>query len=196
MDAGEGITAPSLGFLSVFDSPGAGLIGGYLLLNLAGRPLEFHCTAPVKPSRSQEILYGPTLRPYLYGEQIGCALLSKPKVQPTGVLTDCSAALAVREFVSLPVAWLQEMPEADAANDAAGAAPSAGAAWRVDGPHATANGPHDFVLGRYRFSVPTSYPGDSQTLRDRLAPLAERFDFREPFERIRAAIEEAQRGGR
>ena len=42
-----------------------------MLLNLAGRPLEFHCTAPVKPNRVQQILYGPSLQPYLYGEQIG-----------------------------------------------------------------------------------------------------------------------------
>lgn len=194
MDAGEGKCVPSLGFLSVMDCPGVGLVGGYLLLNLAGRPLEFHCTAPVRPTRSQEILYGPTLRPYLYGEQIGYALLSKPKSQPTGVLTDCSAALAVRDFVSLPVAWLQESPEQPEA--AAGGPKDGGAAWRVDGPHQSISGPHDFTLGRYRFSVPTSYPGDSQTLKERLTPLAERFDFREPFERIRAAVEESQRGGR
>ena len=162
MDAGEGKVAPSLGFLSVIDCPVAGLVGGYLLLNLAGRPLEFHCTAPVRPTRSQEILYGPTLRPYLYGEQIGHALLTKPKIQPGGVLTDCSAALAVRDFVALPVAWLREdaEPSSAAAASAAQGATSEGGAWRVDAPHLTMTGPHDFVLGRHRFSVPTSYPSD------------------------------------
>ena len=36
------------GFLTVLSSDEQGLIGGYLVLNQAGRPLEFHCTAPVK----------------------------------------------------------------------------------------------------------------------------------------------------
>ena len=52
---------PALGFLTVVEHPQHGLFGGYLLLNHGGRPLEFHCTAPIKPNRAQEILYGPTL---------------------------------------------------------------------------------------------------------------------------------------
>src|SRR5688500_11494160 len=59
----------ALGFLTVVEHDQFGLVGGYLILNSSGRPLEFHCTAPVKPSRAQQILYGPTLTPYLYGEQ-------------------------------------------------------------------------------------------------------------------------------
>ena len=54
-----------------------GLFGGYLVLNLLGRPLEFHCTAPVRPNRAQEILYGPTLDPYLCGERIGQTLVGE-----------------------------------------------------------------------------------------------------------------------
>ncbi|MBL9124077.1 MAG: hypothetical protein JNG90_10630, partial [Planctomycetaceae bacterium] len=48
---------PALGFLTVVEHEQLGLIGGYLLLNLSGRPLEFHCTAPLKPNRAQQILY-------------------------------------------------------------------------------------------------------------------------------------------
>ena len=72
----------SLGFLTVVEHAELGLLGGYLLLNAAGRPLEFHCTAPVKPNRAQEILYGPTLKPFLYGEQIGQTLLTRSKLTP------------------------------------------------------------------------------------------------------------------
>jgi hypothetical protein len=50
-----------------------------------GRPLEFHCTEPVQPSRAQQILFGPTLRDFLCGEQIGGALLAKCKL-PIAVL--------------------------------------------------------------------------------------------------------------
>jgi hypothetical protein len=103
MTAASSKPTASIGFLTVIESAGVGLIGGYLLLNPAGRPLEFHCTAPVQTNRTQEILYGPTLKPYLFGEQIGQTLLNKSKLTPVAVCTDCQAALAVRQFASVPV---------------------------------------------------------------------------------------------
>ena len=66
MTTGKGV--PAIGFLTVTEHAEHGLFGGYLILNVSGRPLEFHCTAPLKPSRAQEILYGPTLRPFLFGD--------------------------------------------------------------------------------------------------------------------------------
>src|SRR4051794_1415266 len=103
MSAASQTAAPCLGFLSILENTDLGLLGGYLLLNAAGRPLEFHCTAPVKANRTQEILYGATLKPYLYGEQIGQTLLAKTKLRPLVVCTDSEAALAVREFIETPV---------------------------------------------------------------------------------------------
>src|ERR1700675_675492 len=93
-----------LGFLTVVSHEQHGLFGGYLLLNAHGRPLEFHCTAPVKPNRAQQILFGPTLESYLYGEQIGQTLLAKGSVEPLAVCTDVELVLSVRDYVSLPVA--------------------------------------------------------------------------------------------
>jgi hypothetical protein len=98
--------SPCLGFLTIVENAELGLIGGYLLLNAAGRPLEFHCTAPVKANRTQEILYGPTLKPYLYGEQIGQTLLAKSKLTPIVVCTDSDPVLSVREFTEIPVVLL------------------------------------------------------------------------------------------
>ena len=69
MSSGE-TPQPSLGFLTILEHEEHGLVGGYLLFTTAGRPLEFHCTAPVKPNRAQQILFGPTLESYLYGEQM------------------------------------------------------------------------------------------------------------------------------
>src|SRR3954451_6478450 len=98
MNAASPKSSPCLGFLTVVENAELGLIGGYLLLNPAGRPLEFHCTAPVKPNRTQEILYGPTLKPFLYGEQIGQTLLTRSKLTPSVVFTDSEAVLAAREL--------------------------------------------------------------------------------------------------
>jgi len=89
----------AIGFLTVVEHDLHGLFGGYLLLNETGRPLEFHCTAPVKPNRAQQILYGPTLKPFLYGEQIGATLVNKPTLVPLAVLVDRPASLAARYSV-------------------------------------------------------------------------------------------------
>ena len=53
----------AIGFLTTVASASHGVFGGYLLVDEVGRPLEFHCTAPVRVSRAQEILYGPYLNP-------------------------------------------------------------------------------------------------------------------------------------
>lgn len=99
-----------LGFLTVISDAQIGLFGGYLVLNWAGRPLEFHCTAPVKPNRAQQILYGPTLEPYLYGEQIGRTLLSKTQHPPLLICTDVAPVLAVRQYVDRPVLLVLPSP--------------------------------------------------------------------------------------
>ena len=56
MSVSESKSQISLGFLTVVDGGDTGCIGGYLVLNMGGRPLEFHCTAPVRANRSQQIL--------------------------------------------------------------------------------------------------------------------------------------------
>lgn len=96
----------NLGFLTVIDHEIFGLVGGYLILNPTGRPLEFHCTSPVKPNRAQEILYGNTLEPYLYGEQIARVLLSRAKTPTRFVLTDAAAVLAAYEWIDKPLVYV------------------------------------------------------------------------------------------
>ena len=91
-----------LGFLTVVEHPQHGLFGGYLLLNLAGRPVEFHCTAPVKPNRAQQILYGPTLDDFIYGEQIGITLFHHAKANPLAICTDREPVLALAGLIDVP----------------------------------------------------------------------------------------------
>jgi hypothetical protein len=166
----------SLGFLTVVEHPELGLLGGYLLLNAAGRPLEFHCTAPVKPNRAQEILYGPTLRPFLYGEQIGQTLLAKSKLTPLLVCTDSESMLAVRDHTHIPVALV--------ANDKA-----AGATTGL--PSSAA-----FRLGHNELLLPAPYAADEQAIRQHWPAQADHLDLTEPFARIREALDEAQKTAR
>lgn len=189
----------SLGFLTVVEYAQFGLFGGYLVLNTAGRPLEFHCTAPIRPNRAQEILYGPTLEPYLFGEQIGQTLLNKAKSEALVVFTDQPAAMAVREHVDVPVSLVLPQdgvspPKQEESADAPSQEVSRERTWRVDAPH---EGPRlvTFSVGRNRLAVASSAAGDRPLIEERLAGLAESLDFGEPFQRIREAIEEARRGG-
>src|SRR5262245_61408636 len=153
-------STPCLGFLTVVENAELGLLGGYLLLNAAGRPLEFHCTAPVKPNRAQEILYGPTLKPFLYGEQIGQTLLAKSKLTPMVACTDSEAVLAVREFARFPVVWVL-----DGAADQSLTAP--------------------FQIAKSQVAAAPHYAGDEQAIRAAWPAQADHLDLFEPFTRIR-----------
>ena len=46
-------SAPCLGFLTALEDDQGGFLGGYLVTNQRGRPLEFQCTTVVRPNRSQ-----------------------------------------------------------------------------------------------------------------------------------------------
>ena len=185
--------AKALGFLTVVEHPQHGLFGGYLILNANGRPLEFHCTAPVKPNRAQEILYGPTLQGFLYGEQIGQTLVGRGTHQPLLVCTDREPVLALRSLVTMPVALVLPDSDEQTNNAGEGAAAATTRQFRVDGPHG-AKLAH-FQLGGNRLAV-CEGGDDRQTITSQLAELLESFDLGEPFGRIRAAIEEAQQAVR
>jgi hypothetical protein len=162
----------TFGFLTTVESPSHGIFGGYLVVDPAGRPVEFHCTAPILVSRAQRILYGPTLEEHLFGRQIGGTLLAEAATEPAVVLVDAPSLYHVRRHTSLPVALVErvtaEGPSAGGANPAVA---------------------EEFTLGGSRVAAAT----DPAAVRGRLGPLAEAVDLCEPFERIRLAIEEARR---
>ena len=190
----------ALGFLTVLEHEQQGFVGGYLILNQAGRPLEFHCTAPVKPNRAQQILFGPTLESYLYGEQIGQTLLGKGSTEPLAICTDLELMLSVRDYVSLPIALVlraeEPLPQPPAAPPPAdpGVTPQT-PTWRVDGAHRGSPHLNSFSIGRNQLAVAENRASDRQAIVERLESLAA-FDLSEPFERIREAIEEAHKNGR
>lgn len=107
----------TIGFLTVFEPSEHLLIGGYLILNSKGRPVEFHCTAPLKPNRAQQILYGATLRPYLCGEQIGQALVRGSKQKPVLVCTDVEDVMELREMSPISLVLAPPPDEMDESVD-------------------------------------------------------------------------------
>jgi hypothetical protein len=212
MPAVDAKPQPALGFLTVLEHPQHGLMGGYLVLNPSGRPLEFHCTAPIKPNRAQQILYGPTLEPYLFGEQIGQALVAKSAALPLVICTDLRPVMAVRPVANAPVALV--LSEADASGEnrlvaRAAATPDASQSvlstppaetdnlrtprLRIDAGHGGGPMLQVFQIGRNRLAVPPERDGDRSEILKRLAGFEDLFDLTEPFGRIREALEEAQR---
>jgi hypothetical protein len=218
MGSGDAKSMSTLGFLTVVEHPQYGLFGGYLVLNMAGRPLEFHCTSPIKPNRAQEILYGPTLEGFLYGEQIGQTLLNQGNAQPLVVCTDRQPALATREFISAPmVLVLPTETNAEHSDEPTEYLPAEAALGSVSESQSTAKGEHGgrskkffrldpphhggpqlvtFQLGRNHLALPECAVDDRRQIDERLAAVAGSFDLTEPFQRIREAIEEAQQAVR
>ena len=176
---------------------------GYLAaissLNLAGRPLEFHCTAPIKPNPAQQILYGPTLESFLYGEQSAPRCWGMPR-QPPGRLYGSRARCSLRDLVDVPVALV--LPPAHCRNLLASRSaggrrhrlrklsPPCGARLSAAQPWST--NLITFELGRNGLALSQPKGDDRKWLSERLGEAAASLDLWEPFTRIREAIEEAQ----
>ncbi|MDO4570701.1 MAG: hypothetical protein Q4D38_09980 [Planctomycetia bacterium] len=168
----------AIGFLTIVDDSSHGLFGGYLILNPTGRPVEFHCTAPVKSNRAQEILYGSTLKPYLYGEQIARTLIERSKILPRVVCLDQPETLCVRSFLEIPVVLIQST--ASTKDDAA--------------PQKLGDEKNRIVWKEKQILTPArQHESDLDEVQKCLSELLIEFDFMEPFERIREAIAEAQK---
>ncbi len=187
------------GYLSILQSPEHGYFGGYLIVSPLGRPLEFHCTAPIRPSRAQEILYGPTLRSYVVGDQIAGAVLRAAQLTPRLVLSDQPEMVIAK--IANEISFVLVLSRQKSDNEAT-------LATTLEYDSASKH-----VLRQRRDLVPSwsepitafgyllrhlcaaGSPGCD--IIDTLSILAEQVDIGEPFGRIHDAIREAQRiGGR
>ena len=162
-----------LGFLSTMEIPnGAGYVGGLLVTNQLGRPLEFQCTSPVKPNSTQKILYGPTLVPFILTEVIGKTLIEKCGVKPDIVLTEQGDVLDLREHISQPVACLVE-----------------------ENTTSTQPGEKTAKLGRQFLRFHSAHASDATSIEARAKLIPADADLKEPFERVREALGEAVKAG-
>jgi hypothetical protein len=170
----------SLGFLAVRQRDPHGFFGGYLLVNHRARPLEFHCTLPVQPTRAQQILYGATLVETICGELIARALLEKGAQRPRLVMTDCRGVLAARHWADLPMIHLESAtPAMDSIDEFT--IPSVS--------HPESRYASRIVWGM-TFSCISSYSRDLDALQE-IEAFQDQMDFTEPFSRIVEALAEA-----
>ena len=157
----------NLGFLSVFQESN-GFVGGYLVTNSWGRPLEFRLSSAVQPNKVQQILYGDTLSGYLCGEVIGKTLIDKTNTPIQWVLVDNPLTLDLRLRVEYPVGLLHNIVDPE--------------------------GPPPGLEVQSRLYCHTHFPEDVAALRANIEKLGA-FDFSEPFFRIREALNEARKMG-
>jgi hypothetical protein len=189
---------PTFGYLSAVYSADHGYFGGYLIVSPLGRPLEFHCTAPVLPSRAQRILYGPTLEPYLLGEQIGGGLITAAKLSPRVVLTDFAQFEAVKNQTNAPLVLVHSKRRPAGLTGASPPVEQRGRASGTGGVEPLDEHPgwgHAFVGGNQRLQLPIGMESQHELVIELIALLTERVELAEPFERIHEAIREAQRIG-
>ncbi|HEY7307922.1 MAG TPA: hypothetical protein VH643_01045 [Gemmataceae bacterium] len=167
----------NLGFLTVLREAN-GYLGGYLVTNVWGRPLEFRLSSAVQPNRVQHILYAATLEPYICADLIGKTLVDKAAVAVQLIVTDRESVLDLRRKQECPVVWLA--PSEDARATALMERGMAVAPSQVGG---------DTLLCHPQF------PDDVARTRELLTRLDRAFDLAEPFARIREAVGEARKMG-
>jgi hypothetical protein len=162
----------NLGFLMVLQENG-GYVGGYLVTNTWGRPLEFRLSSAVQPNKVQQILYAGTLVSYICGDLIGKALVERAGVPTQLVVTTCEHALDLRHKVEVPVAWLVPADEPAAREPRAVPLPG----------------------GRAALVCHAQYPKDADAIGKLLAGIEGGVDLAEPFNRVKEAIVEARKMG-
>ena len=215
------VADPTFGYLDFLEDPALGVTGGYLIVSATGRPLEFHCTAPVLANRAQHILFGPTLRPYLLGEQIGTALVTRAKLKPTVLAIADRDQLAAAGAGSPPVVFIERATTDSSSSSSVPSAPSSESTGDTRSEEnsqcaepstlASTDEQPDAHQGEtsqrekdnadHWRQLPAIEPvvrtleTDVDALAHYLSQLAGSIDLAEPLDRIRGAIREAQRLG-
>ena len=154
-----------LGFLWVAETH-LGAVGGLLVTNHFGRPLEFQCTTPVRPNRTQEILYGATLKEFLYGELIGTTLSHRLAVKPDVIIVGQQELIELRRACAIPIALLssddvRELPDST-----------------------------KLQIGNQSVQLHPEFADDQNVLEKKCGSISRNADLSEPLVRVQEALQE------
>jgi hypothetical protein len=157
-----------LAFIDVAIFPDGSIRGGILTTDIETRPYEFRATSPIKPTQVQQILYGATIKDYVYGELICAPLVRATKEKLSVVITKEPYILTMRPLVSVPVILVKsENPQAG-------------------------DGGSPVSLS---FSAHKSFMNELSYAQTILAPIMQKHNLIEPFERLKLALNEVHRMG-
>jgi len=144
-----------------------------------GKPLEFRCTAPVKPNAVQRTLYGQTLMPHLLVELIGRPLLEAVQEKPEVVIVQEALFFDLRCKTDTPLVRVRRQgSDVNVRGDDEGDKPK----------------PVVIASDSGRFEAVVMEPhwqftGDTDFCRERMRGLFGRWDLVEPFDRLTKGLE-------
>lgn len=164
-----------LGFMTAVEFGDRSFVGGLLVTDRFGRPLEFQCTTPVKPNRTQELLYGPTLVPFILGDLLGKALFDRVSVKPSLILTSRVEMLQLRSKIDAPVIYDEDSSETDARSAELNSIRSEDQKVRI---------------GRQTFRTHEDFTQDRTLIQQISQKLSDDANMHEPLERVGEALRE------
>lgn len=165
-----------IGYLAVTSQEPLGYLGGVLVADEYGLPVEFRHTLPVRPTKLQRALYGSALDRYLRSVVITQRLVAGLEHDPAVVLV---SDVTLARDAALPLAFMEE----------SGVDPI-GAAGAVEGFTGAASG---FLLqlrgGEAPLRLISEAPGHLfPEIGRALCTAAETMDLFEPMQRVRAGL--------
>ena len=175
----SGADAITPGYL-VVRADGGEYLGGLMVTDRDGLPLDFRYTDPVTPTRLQRALYGRVLDRYLRGQLLLGTLLEALEARPSLLIVDDRDL--VDEDPGIPVAFAE----------ATGLDPLGEVGVRKD------EGESGTLLQTGAARSPLrvlSSSGADEALATALVALSERIDVLEPAERVRTALDVIAAGG-
>jgi hypothetical protein len=155
---------------AVFED-GTAIRGGALITDIETKPYEFRCTSPVRPTSIQRMLYGDTLEEYIYVELIGVPLIKAAKEKPSLVLVRTPLLLRIRPFLSCPVVLIRRDSKSTTVT----------------------NGNGESELRPVVISAHRAFLTEANAAQAMLAPLMQKRDPLEPFERLQVALAESHK---
>ena len=164
-----------MGFMTAVEIGDRNFVGGLLVTDRFGRPLEFQCTTPVKPNRTQELLYGPTLVPFILGDLLGKALLDRVSVKPSLIMTSRVEMLQLRTKVTIPIIYDEASTEYDLKSATGNTVRSASKEIRI---------------GRQTFRMHDEFTDDRSVIEKISLQLSDDANMHEPLERVGDALRE------
>ena len=160
---------------------GASYLGGLLLTDTSGIPLDFRYTEPITPTKLQSVLYGKALEPHLKEEVIQKTLLKELKSAPDlFILPPAEMAGGWNGDSKCPALALQKTQET--------AMPHVGETFRVSPREVLLQGGEGAAPLRVIFAQAMELATQEQALQ-KLMEAAYQMDPVEPLDRVATALQ-------
>lgn len=160
---------------------GASYLGGLLLTDTSGIPLDFRYTEPITPTKLQTVLYGKALEPHLKEEVIQKTLLKELKGSPDlFIVPPSDLAGGWSGDTKCPVLSVQKTQEA--------ALSRVGEAFRVSPRELLVQMGEGAAPLRVIFASTVDLPGQDQVV-PKIVEAGYSMDLTEPLERVYTALQ-------